>query len=927
MKRFLSLILSIVMIFSLALPIQAATITVTDEDGNTKKLNDFLDTYGHWAHDVILKWADYSLILGDNGKFMPNKPITRGDLCVILDRMLGLKLKAYNFFYDLSNTAYYAEPMLKCVAYGYITGTSSTTIDATGYATREQIATILCRMLSLDTSNYTNVQRFADDGDISAWARPYVYTMRKYGYMNGSDGKFNPRSNITRAEFVQAMNNIAGAYMPKSDSAGQGNSFKSDFASNLMTARAIELTNSRIVGDCIVTQSASSLTMRGTSIGKRLYAMDKTTIDIQNCNINQIYLSNGKSTITGMNKNNEINSVYVAIDASESSLDAVPNLLYLEPGARVVINTIFYENETTSLKTYKGEDINEALADEQGYVVGGPRVSSVTITQDIYNLIKVSGLKITVGDNEVKEIGVVWNNVVEHTDNINPTYSKNEGSMKYQYTNVTEEISFDVGTISGHKIYRVYIKDDEGLYAYSNPFIFEAYDFNIDLSISDNGSYPAKVLVDLELKGENVPVLNSAVIISDINGLYKEKHNQTYLNQYRESNVEVESDSKKYLRFTGEINSDSTWQGYDQIFNPPTDFGYILTFRTGDIINKFPVIENVVPKGSMPVGQLSVGNASFRGNTLYVNNCVLTTSYIAVQEVGVAYIESSRLDMDEPTGYDPSWTFRSSATNIATGQTYNFSSSYGTSGDKSKITYFIPYVKTSSGYYFGNLSKIPNSWIGDEGSIDILGVNVDTLNEEKAVLRISAHTYSSFVSEGLTTISVTAENNVVSHLNGKTLTDLGGYVENPNTGDGFGDITIYVPLEGLRKGTNYSVAITVLDTSNRKSATTQTTFNTNNPSVTIQLAEKNKDTYGYTYYKVIYNTPKCFINTTNPKVQSPIVDMNSIKLNAVQERPNSFLYIRGFEDDDLPKVVLIVNSIYYMSNSKTVTFDRSIVLY
>ena len=100
-KQVLSASLALCMLCTSISPVYAAKIPYTNAEGREVYLTDFKDTQGHWAHDVVLKWADFGLVAGANGNFMPNNNIKRGDLAIILDRMLGLKTTAYNFFDDL----------------------------------------------------------------------------------------------------------------------------------------------------------------------------------------------------------------------------------------------------------------------------------------------------------------------------------------------------------------------------------------------------------------------------------------------------------------------------------------------------------------------------------------------------------------------------------------------------------------------------------------------------------------------------------------------------------------------------------------------------------------------------------------------------------------------------------------------------------
>lgn len=97
---------------------------------------------------------------------------------------------------------------------GITDGTSATTFAPDTLITREQLATMLCRTVKkysfdgwtlandaqyyLDTSG---TELFADDADISAWAKPSVYYMVKFNIVNGVDAThFAPKAVTTEQQ-------------------------------------------------------------------------------------------------------------------------------------------------------------------------------------------------------------------------------------------------------------------------------------------------------------------------------------------------------------------------------------------------------------------------------------------------------------------------------------------------------------------------------------------------------------------------------------------------------------------------------------------------------------------------------------------------------------------------------------------------------
>lgn len=57
---------------------------------------------------------------------------------------------------------------------------------------------------------------FPDKGEVSSWAANAVAALVENGYVTGSNGKLNPKSQITRAEFAQVISNLAGTYVDQS---------------------------------------------------------------------------------------------------------------------------------------------------------------------------------------------------------------------------------------------------------------------------------------------------------------------------------------------------------------------------------------------------------------------------------------------------------------------------------------------------------------------------------------------------------------------------------------------------------------------------------------------------------------------------------------------------------------------------------------
>lgn len=110
--------------------------------------------------------------------------------------------------------------VLKAYAANIVSGTSETTFSPDLLLNREQAATMLTRVFkrvtipgwTLDADSqfslsYTMPTPFADDGDISDWARDSVYFMAANGIINGISGnRFAPK-NVTSAQEAEGYAN------------------------------------------------------------------------------------------------------------------------------------------------------------------------------------------------------------------------------------------------------------------------------------------------------------------------------------------------------------------------------------------------------------------------------------------------------------------------------------------------------------------------------------------------------------------------------------------------------------------------------------------------------------------------------------------------------------------------------------------------
>ncbi len=171
----------------------------------------YYDVPGHWAETQISKWSEKGVLSGYAGYFRPNDSMTRGDLAIVLDKIMKYQTTTQNSYKDLPQEAYYTPAVLRAAAAGVITADEGY-IRANQNLTRQEAAVMVAKALNLAPASSTNADH-SDLKSISSSNRGYVYAVLNAGYMNGhDDGTFEPNGKITRAQVMSIINNAAVGY-------------------------------------------------------------------------------------------------------------------------------------------------------------------------------------------------------------------------------------------------------------------------------------------------------------------------------------------------------------------------------------------------------------------------------------------------------------------------------------------------------------------------------------------------------------------------------------------------------------------------------------------------------------------------------------------------------------------------------------------
>ncbi|MBD7970561.1 S-layer homology domain-containing protein [Paenibacillus gallinarum] len=161
-----------------------------------------------WAGRQIEVVAAKGAIEGKaSGVFAPKDSVTRAEFAKMLIRALNLENSyATESFVDVNDSDWFAPYVAAAVELGIINGRTSTKFAPHEKITRVEMATMIARALKL-TQNLTDennsdsiIKQFVDANQIGESYKQAVAFATDKGLVVGSNGKFNPKKNATRAE-------------------------------------------------------------------------------------------------------------------------------------------------------------------------------------------------------------------------------------------------------------------------------------------------------------------------------------------------------------------------------------------------------------------------------------------------------------------------------------------------------------------------------------------------------------------------------------------------------------------------------------------------------------------------------------------------------------------------------------------------------
>lgn len=184
----------------------------SSEDLDLKPGGYFTDAIGHWAESYIQLLYQAGIVTGvTDTTFNPNGQVTRGQLAAMIFRASGLDVNE-----DYEGPATYkdmqgfwgAKEVAILQEYGLLEIFDGENFEPNKPATREEMAHVTASYLEsveFDVEKANKNNTFTDKGEMRQEAVASIGLLQQLGIIEGANGKFNPKGNLTRAQFTKIL--------------------------------------------------------------------------------------------------------------------------------------------------------------------------------------------------------------------------------------------------------------------------------------------------------------------------------------------------------------------------------------------------------------------------------------------------------------------------------------------------------------------------------------------------------------------------------------------------------------------------------------------------------------------------------------------------------------------------------------------------
>ncbi len=191
---------------------QEIVTVINREDFDLKAGGYFKDSMGHWAESYIQLLYQVGIVNGTTeSTFNPNGQVTRGQLAGMIFRASGLDVnedyEGPATYTDLQNF-WGAKEVAILEEYGLIDIFDGEKFEPNKLVTREEMAYVTANLLvakGLDPEAVGTNNTFVDRDQMREETIDSIGLLQQLELIGGENGKFNPKGNLTRAQFSKIM--------------------------------------------------------------------------------------------------------------------------------------------------------------------------------------------------------------------------------------------------------------------------------------------------------------------------------------------------------------------------------------------------------------------------------------------------------------------------------------------------------------------------------------------------------------------------------------------------------------------------------------------------------------------------------------------------------------------------------------------------
>lgn len=226
---------------------------------------DFTDFPTDWSAAGLRSAVQNGLLNGSNGQINSSGLLIRAQMAAIVNRAFAARKTAdLSVYSDANTSAWYYNDLELAVAMRTFQGANGKLNPETPI-TREESFVVLARAFALESGDTSVLNNYTDGASVSAWAQSSVAALIENGYVNGANGKLNPKISITRAEFAKVISEMASTYADADDSLSA-----TVDGSVIVRENSVSLSGKTINGDLIIADGVSRIDLTGVTVTGRI---------------------------------------------------------------------------------------------------------------------------------------------------------------------------------------------------------------------------------------------------------------------------------------------------------------------------------------------------------------------------------------------------------------------------------------------------------------------------------------------------------------------------------------------------------------------------------------------------------------------------------------------------------------------------------